>query len=81
MGIILDCLFDGGNDRHSQLRKLFKHIDRNGNGVVTFDEFLTLETHLNKNSADAAKEFFKEFICQKKVEIQKLIALQKFFKL
>mgnify|MGYP002048938406 CR=1 FL=1 len=60
MGIILDCLFDGGNDRHSQLRKLFKHIDRNGNGVVTFDEFLTLETHLNKNSADAAKEFFKE---------------------
>ena len=53
MGIILDCLFDGGNDRHSQLRKLFKHIDRNGNGVVTFDEFLTLETHLNKNSADA----------------------------
>ena len=60
MGIILDCLFDGGNDRHSQLRKLFKHIDRNGNGVVTFDEFLTLENLLNKNSADAAKEFSKE---------------------
>lgn len=60
MGIILDCVFTGPPDRPEQLRKLFKHIDRNGNGVVTFDEFLTLETHINKNSVESAKGFFKE---------------------
>ena len=60
MGMVLDCMFDGGGDRASQLRRLFKHIDRNGNGVVTFDEFLTLQSNLNKNAVSDAKNFFKE---------------------
>ena len=42
------------------MRRLFKHIDRNGNGVVTFDEFLTLQSNLNKNAVSDAKNFFKE---------------------
>jgi hypothetical protein len=47
-------------NRESDLRRLFLHLDRNRNGIVTFDEFLTLETNLNKNSVGKAKSFFSK---------------------
>jgi hypothetical protein len=52
-------LCGGGEvNRETDLRKLFAHLDRNRNGIVTFDEFLTLETSLTKNSVNSAKSFF-----------------------
>lgn len=49
-----------GLKRKEKLHLVFKHLDANGNGVLTLDEMLTTAAHLNNAEVKAIQDEFEE---------------------